>query len=120
MSNSATQLIGLIRRCDPGSYLTGEEIAEVLHRIPELEKEELSTDGGHLGWFYMKVKANAERYGYEFQIPRRWSNLYLDYKADLEIHKMSEPFMTIACLLRNFGLRRSFVQGKGNTNEFVR
>lgn len=118
MTKRAEELVMLIRYCNPGKYLTQQETDEALQLLPDLLREELSTDGGHLGWFYMKLKASTDYHGYGFQIPEKWAHLYPDYQADLEIFKLTEPFLTVACLLRNFGLRRSFIQGRGNGSEY--
>jgi hypothetical protein len=113
LATDIRDLSNRIRGCDPGHYLTRAEVAEVLNRIRELEEMESSDYKGHLGWFYMKVKANADYYNCSFQIPERWAHLYEDYKADLEIYGLSQPFQALAILLRNFGMRRSFIQGNG-------
>lgn len=118
MTDRISVLNERIRRCDPGRYLSEAEIAEILDHIPELEREELSGMHGHLGWFYMKIKANAERHNRHFRIPKRWAPLYDAYKADLQIFNLPKPMQFIACLLRNFGLRASFIQGPGSRPEY--
>lgn len=118
MVTDIRDLSNRIRGCDPGLYLTREEVAEALSCIHELEEMERSDYKGHLGWFYMKIKANADYYNRLFLIPERWAHLYEDYKADLEIYRLSQPFQAFAILLRNFGLRRSFIQGDGSGGKF--
>lgn len=111
-------LSNLVRRCDPGRYLTREEFEEVINRFAELEELERTDMSGHLGWLYMKVKANADHHDRSFTIPDRWALLYDDYKADLRIYSLSGLARIFAIAMRNFGLRRSFIQGPGSKSGY--
>lgn len=112
--NDVSRLSMTVRRCDPGRWLTREDAIAVLANVDRLAEAERADMNGDVQWFYMKLKANADHHGLPFELPEpRMHKLYDDYKADLRIYELSGVSLWVACALRNFGLRRSFIQGSG-------
>lgn len=112
--SEVSELSKKITYCDPGRYLTREDTRRSINSVAQLVRYERESLNGHLGWLYMKIKANADHHGLTFTIPGRWAKLYGGYRKDLEIYKMSGPAKVVALYSRQFGFRESFLQGEGS------
>jgi len=105
----ARSLLQRIRLCDPGRWLSEKDVIDILANI-ELLESEIKSSYDSLAWFGVKVKANADHYGHEFDPGSALMHrAYADYKYDLRIFLLHQPWQFVACLLRNWGLRRSFI-----------
>jgi len=117
----ASFLVGLIRRCDPGKFLPFKIVEEIHKRVDKIAESEMEMgEHGHLGWLYMKIKANSDYHNLDFQIPKKWNHLYEYYKLDLEIYELEGIEQKTAIASRNFGLRKSFLMGKGSKIDYKR
>ncbi len=69
-------------------YLERDDALELIENWREYSEQELSRDGGNLAYFHAKLKAHAEYYGLEYEVPGAY-----EYAAEVMRKKVKREKM---------------------------